>query len=95
MRGYDPDMSGYAAVKEVVSRDPRWVPVIRACLDYPSEEFAGRWILQGFDPRPRSLKPLLDAGVLFHSQDPSADGKTWYRFVDREGATRALREFGA
>jgi hypothetical protein len=88
-------MNGYEAVMEVASQDPTWLRVIRACLDYPAEEFAGRWVLQGLDPRPRTLKPLLDAGVLVHSQEPSADGKTWYRFSDRKGAARAMDELGA
>jgi hypothetical protein len=88
-------MTGYDSVLRVAREDPRLIPVIRACLDYPSEEFAGRWILQGLDPRPRSLKPLLVKGVLVHSQESSADGKTWYRFVDRDGAAQALREIGA
>jgi hypothetical protein len=88
-------MDGYDAVMLVAEREPRMLPVIRACLDYPAEEFAGRWILQGLDPRPRTLKPLLDMGVLVHSQGPSADGKTWYRFFDRDGAVRGLEALGA
>jgi hypothetical protein len=47
-------MNGYEAVIAVARQDPSWLRVIRACLDYPSEEFAGRWILQGLDPRPRT-----------------------------------------
>jgi hypothetical protein len=33
--------------------------------------------------------------VLVHSQGPSADGKTWYRFFDRDGAVRGLEALGA
>ncbi|MGN6430047.1 MAG: hypothetical protein ACTHNB_04840, partial [Gaiellaceae bacterium] len=78
-------MNGYEAVMAIAREDPTWLRAIRACLDYRSEEFAGRWILQGLDPRPPTLKPLLDAGVLVHSQEPSADGKTWFRISDRNG----------
>jgi hypothetical protein len=88
-------MNGYKAVMALAKRDPSWLRVIRVCLDYPSEEFAGRWILRGLAPRPQTLKPLLDAGVLTHSQEPSADGKTWYRFTDANGAARAMAELGA
>lgn len=87
-------MGGYENVMSEVRRDRGSLRVIRACLDYPSEEFAGRWILGGLDPRPRTLKPLLNAGILVHSQEPSSDGKTWYRFADREGAARAVRDLG-
>lgn len=88
-------MVGYDAVMLIAKEEPQWIPVIRACLDYPAEQFAGRWVLGQLNPRPRTLKPLLDKGVLVHSQEPSADGKTWYRFVDRVGVGRALEELGA
>lgn len=82
----------YDAVIAVSRDNPEWVPVIRACFAYPSEEFAGRWILQHLPGRPRTLKPLIAMGVLVRAQEASADGKTWYRFADREGAGRALAE---
>jgi hypothetical protein len=78
--------------KAVLEAPADWLPAIVACYRYPADEFAGRWILQGLSPRPRTLKPLITVGVLRRSQEASADGKTWYAFVDKEGAGRALRE---
>jgi hypothetical protein len=85
-------VSGYEAVMRVYQEEPELIPLVRACFDYGTESFKKKWVVPG---EPGTLGRLVGLGVLERDQPAGADANAVYRFVDRDGAGRALSELVA
>jgi hypothetical protein len=82
-------VNGFDALMKLAGTDSRWLPVVSACLDYPSDHFAAGWIIERVEQWPGpNFRPLVKAGILERAE-PS--GRTpHYRVVDRAGVKQAL-----
>ena len=86
-------MNGYDAMMTLARQHPEWLPAIRACLAYPAEEFAAKWVLRGQPRTLMTLMPLARAGFLRNVNDSSKGGhKAYYKVIDPEGAQLSLHE---
>jgi hypothetical protein len=87
-------MDGFTAMMRLSRTSPGWIPVIRACLDSPSADFAAKWVHDRVElwPGP-SFKPLVAAGVL--EKVAEGDRALHYRFIDRSRVELAMQVLGA
>lgn len=95
-------MSGYEAVKRIAREKPEWLPYIRACYDFatdqargdlPGDHFAGRWI--GWRAGAGAVAGTTGpAGVLRKVDSARGGHRAYYVMPDREGVRRALLELG-
>jgi hypothetical protein len=85
-------MTGYEAMRQVAYQSPEVLRTAKAAFDYGVEPFRRKSV----DPEsPGRLDRLVVHGVLERVGVAGADANGEYRFVDREGAGRALRELEA
>jgi len=82
-------VNGFGAAMRLAEENPGWLPVVKACLAYPTEHFAAGWILASVERWPGpNFRPLVKAGIL-EKVEPSG-GTPHYRVVDRAGVQKAI-----
>ena len=74
------------------------MPVVTACCDFVKQmgnHFSGSWIVDRLGGAwVPNLKRLVTLGLLEREELTRGGRRRYYRLIDPEGASRALRELG-
>lgn len=92
-------VSGYKAVKRLAFEYPRWLPIIRECLNLSKEtdgDFAGAWVFKRVQKRGLkfpNLKLLVSFGILKKEGTSRGGRRAYYSIIDPKGIEQALKKF--
>jgi len=91
--------SGYKGVKRLAHENPKWLPIIEACLEEAKRckgEFAGSWVLKTAKKKDilwfPNLRTLASYGILKRTDVTRSGRRAYYIMPDVEGVEKALGE---